>query len=161
MRKVGTIGVLLTATVLSLASAQPQQQQQQPAMAPAPYGQDPTGCDVACNHYMQCKGIHDDNLYGQCIGGCQPTNPDRQQMYQYAQTDCQTAVQMVDSQGGMGGGGQQVGAGGGAGGGPRPGDKECQGCKKWDDLCQYVVETAVGSGPYSGMVTDCAPTCCP
>ncbi len=153
MRELAAIGILVTAAVLSLASAQ--QQQNQPPMA---YGQDPTGCDLACSHYLECKGIHDDNLYSQCIGGCQQQGVDRQQSMQYAQTDCATAVQMVDNQGGMGAGG---GGGQPAGGGPRPGDKECQGCKKWDNLCQYIVETAVGSGPYSGMVTDCPATCCP
>ena len=144
--------LLVTAVVLSLASA-PQPQAQ--PVAATPYGQDPSGCDLACNHYLECKGIHDDGLYSQCIGGCQQQGVTHEMSVQYAQTDCQTAVQMVESQGGMGGGG------GGGGGGPRPGDKECQGCKKWDDLCQYVVETATGSGPYSGMVTDCPATCCP
>jgi len=59
--------VLVVSAVLSLASAT----QQQAAPAPTPYGQDPTGCDVACNHYLQCKGIQDDATYSQCIGSCQ------------------------------------------------------------------------------------------
>jgi hypothetical protein len=154
MRNVVAVVVLVVAVGLSVGSAQ----QQQPAQPPAPYGQDPTGCDVACNHYMQCKGIHDDNMYSQCIQGCQPTNPNRQQMYDYAQLDCPTAVSIIDNGGSPASSGSAPAAGAG---GPGPGDKECQGCKKWDDQCAYIVETAVGSGPYSGAVTDCAPTCCP
>jgi hypothetical protein len=156
MRTVATLGILVTAAVLSLASAQPQQA----AGPPTPYGQDPTGCDLACNHYLECKGIHDDGLYSQCIGGCQQEGVNRVQSQQYAQLDCASAIQLVESQGGVGGGGAQAG-GGGETGVPHPGDKACEGCKKWDEQCAYIVETAVGSGPYSGAVTDCAPTCCP
>jgi hypothetical protein len=131
-------------------------QSTQPA---TPYGQDPSGCDLACNHYLECKGIHDDNLYAQCIAGCQNEAPNqRDAMVQYSQMDCPTAVQIVDSQGGMGAAGGQQGA---AQAGPQPGDKECEGCKRWDDQCAYVVETAVGSGPYSGAVSDCPQSCCP
>jgi hypothetical protein len=155
MRTLATIGMLVTAAVLSLASAQPPQ-----AAGPAtPYGQDPSGCDLACNHYLECKGIHDDGLYSQCIVGCQQQGVSHDQSMQYAALDCTSAVQLVDSQGGMGAGGQAAGAGGGDG--PRPGDKACEGCKKWDEQCAYIVETAVGSGPYSGAVTDCPQTCCP
>ena len=156
MRKLATIVILVSAAVLSAASAQQQQQQ----AAPVPYGQDPSGCDLVCNHYLECKGIHDNAMYTECIGGCQARMYDRQAATQYAQMDCASAVQVVEAGSQGGGGGVQAGAGG-QGGGPRPGDKECQGCKKWDNLCQYVVETAVGSGPYSGMVTDCPQTCCP
>jgi hypothetical protein len=155
MRTLATIGILVTAAVLSLASAQPLK-----AAGPAtPYGQDPTGCDLACNHYLECKGIHDDGLYSQCIGGCQQEGVTLPQSQQYAQLDCPSAISLVENQGGVGGGGQAAGAG--AASGPRPGDKECQGCKKWDEQCAYIVETAVGSGPYSGAVTDCPQTCCP
>jgi hypothetical protein len=150
MRDLAACVVLVLALLGSLASAQ--QQAQAP---PTPYGQDPSGCDLACNHYLECKGIHDDMLYSQCIGGCQQQGVTSQQSTQYAALDCPTAVQMVDSQGGVGGGG-----GAPAASGPRPGDKECQGCKKWDNLCEYIVETAVGSGPYSGAVTECAASCC-
>jgi hypothetical protein len=159
MRRLLTITLLVAAAALSLASAQQLQQQSAPA---TPYGQDPSGCDVACAHYLDCKGIHDDFMYSQCIGGCQQQGVTHDQSAQYAALDCPTAIQLVDSQGGMGGSGGGAPAAPAAGAsGPQPGDKECQGCKRWDDLCQYVVETATGSGPYSGAVTECPQSCCP
>jgi hypothetical protein len=146
--------VLALAAALSLASAN------QPATygpAGPAYAQDPTGCDAACGHYYACKQVDDASLISQCTFACQAEQPTPQQTYQFAQLPCDQAVALIE-------GGGAAAPGGGAShapGAPRPGDKECQGCKRWDDLCQYVVETAVGSGPYSGMVTDCPQTCCP
>jgi hypothetical protein len=157
MRKVFSLGVLAVAVVCSLASAAPPQQQGYPAQGQPGYSQDPTGCDQACAHYFQCKGLADQNAYGQCVQGCQQQNPDPQTMVQYAQLDCATAIAIIEQGGAMQGGGGT----GGQAGGPQPGSQECQGCKRWDDQCAYVVETAVGSGPYSGMVQDCPQSCCP
>jgi hypothetical protein len=162
MRHVGKVQVLVlaVATALSLASAN---QPQQPAYGPSGqvYSQDPTGCDIACNHYYQCKGIADAALVGQCTYACQAEQPNAQQTYQFAQLPCDQAIALIEQGGGGMQGGSAVSGQPASPGGPRPGDKECEGCKRWDDLCQYVVETAVGSGPYSGMVTDCPQSCCP
>lgn len=160
MRTLVAIGGLVTAVLCSLASATPPQQGYQQGGAPG-YGQDPTGCDQACAHYFQCKGINDPNAYGQCIQGCQQQNPDPQTMVQYAQLDCGSAIAIIEQGGNMQGGGGQYGGQAGGQAGPQPGSQECNGCKRWDDMCAYVVETAVGSGPYSGMVQDCPQSCCP
>jgi hypothetical protein len=156
MRNIIGVGILAVAVALSVASAAPDQQQQQGGYQQGAYG-DPTGCGPACAHYYQCKGMPDPNLIAQCQGSCQQQNPDPGLLAQYTQTDCYTAVSMVEQQGGMGGGGYQ----GGQQAGPGPGSKECEGCKRWGEQCAWASESNWGSGPYSGAVQDCPQSCCP
>jgi hypothetical protein len=163
MRNVGRVSILVCALALSVGSAAPDQgqpQQQQGGYAGGG-GQDPSGCDVFCNHYLGCKGIQDPNTWQACHGECLKANADPNLLYQYAQTDCATAVSMIDGNGQQGGmqqqpqGGQQQ-----QGGGPRPGSKECDGCVRDGDSCVWVSQGNWGAGPYSGAAADCARSCC-
>lgn len=115
-------------------------------------------CDAGCRHYLQCRNALGPDTLQQCLAACAQQGYPPDVLAQFVTLPCDQAIAFVEQQ--NGGGGGQTGAGAGAGG-VGPGHKDCQGCKKWDNLCQYVVETAVSSGPYSGMVTDCDPRCCP
>ena len=149
------LGLLLVGLFLSLASAVQQPAQQQPQGGPGMAGGAGGGtCQGACAHYLQCKGVNDAQTYQSCVAECQQGAVQPQTLAMYEATDCAQAISIVEGGGGMQGGG------GGSAGGPQPGSKECENCRKWDDQCAVVVETAVGSGPYSGGVIDCAPSCC-
>jgi hypothetical protein len=106
------IGVVLGAALLAAASAAPQQQS-------GGYGQGT--CEGMCSHYFQCKGLNDQQAYGQCVQGCYQEAPDATTMAQYEMLDCASAVAMVDGQGGGGGGY------GGAGQQPQPQPQPQQG----------------------------------
>jgi hypothetical protein len=146
--------MLLCALALAAGSAAPDQQQGQQQQG----GQDPSGCDVFCNHYLGCKGIQDPNTWQTCYGECRQANADPNMLYQYAQTDCATAISMIDGNGGQQG--QPQGQPQGQQGGPRPGSKECEGCVRDGDSCIWASQGNWGAGPYSGAVTDCARSCC-
>ena len=113
-------------------------------------------CDGGCRHYLQCRNALGPDTLNQCLAACAQQGYTPDMLAQFVTLPCAQAIAAIEQQSGAGGGGQ-----GGGNGGVGPGHKDCQGCKKWDNLCQYVVETAINSGPYSGMVTDCDPRCCP
>ena len=120
---------------------------------PGPYGQPAGSCDGSCRHYFECKGQVTPEAWQQCMAGCAQGAFTVEAMAQFQALPCDQAIAFVEQ--------SQGGGGGQGGGGVGPGSKDCQGCKKWDNLCQYIVETAVNSGPYTGAVMDCDPRCCP
>jgi hypothetical protein len=133
--------VLLGAFALAAASVQ--QAQPQPSGPPAAGG----GCQDACAHYLQCRGVADGNLLASCTQECQQGNPDPNTLVQYTQLDCATAIQLVEGSGGPGGGQP--------GGAPAGGcNADCTGCV-WDgSSCYQRAMAAMGS------VIECAACCC-
>ena len=132
MRNALRVLLVAAATVLSLASAtQPQYQNPPPAgtqpgttMSGGPGGPaGPAGtCESACGHYYQCKGSSDQVAFQDCVARCMQQRPDPAGLGQYAQTDCATAISLMEGSAPppgttMGGGGAPTNMGGGPGGG--------------------------------------------
>lgn len=107
-----------------------------------------SGCDGACTHYLQCKGVMDVYAQQNCVNECYARQYDEQTLAQFQQTDCASAIQFVD--GGDGGGGQ--------GGAAQSAD--CQGCVRDGDSCIWLSQSNWGAGPYSGAASSCSPSCC-
>lgn len=150
MRSTLRLLVLAAAMLLCAASAVQQQPAQQPAAGGGGQtmgggGSDPTGCTDACLHYLQCKGSQDQAVFGQCVSDCRQMGANPADLFAYAQTDCATAIQIVE---GGGGGGMQGGQQGAC-------TADCTGCV-WDGTSCYYHATAVGAG----SVSYCDACCC-
>jgi hypothetical protein len=66
------------------------------------------------------------------------------ELAQYEQTDCATAVQLIEGQ---------------PSGGTQKSD-QCKGCVSDGSSCVWASQSDWGQGPYSGAVMDCDPSCC-
>jgi hypothetical protein len=102
-------------------------------------------CDGACSHYLQCKGVNDPNVFQMCVGECQRLQVTPDQLAQYQQTDCTSAIQIVEGSQNR----QQPQAG-----------TDCQGCVRDGNSCVWISQSNWGRGPYSGAVSSCASSCC-
>lgn len=143
--------IVLVAAALLVAGSATQQQQQPQQGAPPEAQQDSSGCGTACAHYLNCKGIQDANLYGQCTAECQMQMANGQitpqQAAMYAQLDCVTAISVIEEQQGGGQGGQPQEQGGTC-------NADCHGCV-WDgSTCYYHAASG------AGVVSECAACCC-
>jgi len=95
-------GVVALAAALALPSCMPPQQaDSSPKTASGGEG----GCGAACEHYLSCKGINDENQLAACTTECESRNLDPVQVAQYPELDCATAIQVVEGQGGTPAGG--------------------------------------------------------
>ena len=123
--------------------AQPQQQG---------YAQQGGSCEGACSHYLQCKGVQDQNTYTTCVLQCRQQGWSGSDLASYTASDCASAIAFVQGQGG--------GAGGGGGG---SGNSQCNGCVRDGNDCVWISQSNWGTGnnsPYSGAVSNCDPSCC-
>lgn len=120
--------------------------------APTYAGEGTTGtvtCNEACAHYLACKGVADPGVQADCVSRCVHAKYSPQILASFVQTDCASAIAIVEGQ-------QKAGGGGGGATG-----KECQGCV-WDgSSCIWMSSSNWGSGPYSGAWTSCNAYCCP
>lgn len=122
-----------------------------PAAQPAAVEAQPQAgtCEAACRHYLECKGIADPVASQSCLAKCAQAGYAPQVLASYVQTDCASAITIVEG---------APAAGGSTGG---SGSKDCQGCV-WDgSSCIWMSSGNWGSGPYSGASTACDPSCCP
>ncbi len=121
------------------------QQQAQPEQASSD-GSDPTGCGAACAHYLECKGIDDEQQWTMCTNECQSsTELDPAVVAQYPSLDCATAIELVESnQGGAAESGNQGGAC----------NADCTSCV-WDGSSCYSNSMAA-----MGTVIECEACCC-
>jgi len=97
-------------------------------------------CDDACDHYLGCKNADTADNHQSCVSQCAALNRTPDQLADYMQTDCPTAIAEVD--------------------GPTPAPStggstpDCNNCH-WDgSSCIWLTETA----PVS---TSCDAVCCP
>lgn len=129
--------------------AQNQQQyaRQQQAQLAQPVGPiTPGTCEASCVHYLQCKGIFGDAQEMQeCVGECRNMKLMAQALAGYEQTDCATAIRVVEGSGNSGNSGASA---------------DCKGCV-WDGgSCIWLSSSDWGAGPYSGAYTSCNAGCC-
>ena len=102
-------------------------------------------CDDACAHYLGCKGADDATNRQQCNSDCAGMGLSSDQLLQFTQSDCASAIATVE-----GTGGQSQGGGG----------SDCNGCT-WDgSSCIWLSQSNWGSGAYSGAYTSCDAKCC-
>jgi hypothetical protein len=103
----------------------------------AQQGGDPSGCGAGCDHYLGCKGITDQATWAQCNDECVAANMDPAVIADYTQTDCATAIQLVEGEGGMQQGGEAPANGACT--------ADCHGCV-WDGTeCYYNASAAMGA----------------
>lgn len=105
-------------------------------------------CDDACAHYLTCKGADDAANRRQCTSDCAGMGLSSEQLAQFTQTDCTSAIAQVEGTGdqGQGGGGS--------------GSSDCNGCT-WDgSSCIWLSQSNWGAGPYSGAYSTCDAKCC-
>lgn len=131
-----------------------------PAQQPGPYDpnapqapQGPPGassgasCEGACAHYLQCKGVSDAATFQGCVGQCAQLQVTYEQLAQYQQTDCASAIQIVEGAANQGTRSNTSGT-------------DCKGCVKDGDSCVWMSQSNWGAGAYSGAVISCASSCC-
>ena len=106
-------------------------------------------CDDACAHYLTCKGADDAANRQQCNSDCAGMGLSSDQLSQFTQSDCASAIATVE------GTGQTTGGGGGGSAG-----SDCNGCT-WDgSSCIWLSQSNWGAGPYSGAASSCDAKCC-
>jgi hypothetical protein len=115
-------------------------------------------CEAACDHYLECKGAAMNTAQNKatCTTNCKGLGLKSSDLASFVQSDCATAIQMVD-----GNAGQQQGSsssGGSSSGGGRP--SECNGCVKDGDSCIWLSQSNWGQGAYSGAAASCESYCC-
>lgn len=110
-------------------------------------------CEAACGHYLECKGASMNTAQNRatCTTNCKGLGLKSSDLASFEQSDCATAIQMVE------GNGQQQQANGSNSGG-RP--SECNGCVKDGDSCIWLSQSNWGQGPYSGAAATCESYCC-
>lgn len=112
------------------------------------------GCNASCAHYLQCKNLTDRGSYDACVMQCARMHYSETNLASYAQTDCATAITIVE------GSPQQQQQQQRA---PQQKSSECNGCV-WDgSSCVWVSQSNWGTGPnspYSGAVSSCNAYCC-
>lgn len=116
--------------------------------APVAYAEDdgPTPCEASCGHYLECRGLDDEQL-APCVSRCERLHYSARDHANYQRTDCATAIQIVEG-------------GGNSGGGSQPRSSDCNGCV-WDgSACIWLSQSNWGAGPYSGAALSCASSCC-
>jgi hypothetical protein len=107
----------------------------------------PSGtCDASCAHYLQCKGLPGDaEETRECVAECHNMKLTQQALAGYEQTDCATAIQVVE--------------GAATNRSPQK-STECNGCV-WDgSSCIWLSSSNWGAGPYSGAYSSCNASCC-
>jgi len=148
MRILSIVGALVV--ILGSAACVPPPQQGDPSTAGSSQASDdPSGCGAGCQHYLGCKGINDEQQWVACHDDCVAQNMDPALIAEFTQTDCATAIQMVEG-GGMEGGegqGEQQGGTGAC-------TADCTGCV-WDgSMCYHHAMSMMGS------TQECESCCC-
>ncbi|GEM_PF-5735332 len=126
----------------------PRQQQQQAQLSQPVGPVTPGTCEASCVHYLQCKAIYADAEEMQtCVGDCRGMRLTPQALSGYEQTDCATAIRVVE------GGGNTNPSNASSG-------SDCAGCV-WDgSSCIWLSSSDWGAGAYSGGYTSCSSSCC-
>ena len=86
-----------------------------PAAEPSDAGGGPS-CDDACAYYLQCKGTDDSTNRAQCNSACANIGFTQQQLSDFVQTDCASAIAAVEGSGTSSSGGSGGGSSGGSSG---------------------------------------------
>jgi hypothetical protein len=111
-------------------------------------------CEAACGHYLECKGAAMNTAQNRttCTTNCKGLGLKSSDLASFEQSDCATAIQLVE-----GNGQQQQGTSSSSGGSK---GSECNGCVKDGDSCIWLSQSNWGSGPYSGAAATCESHCC-
>ena len=110
-------------------------------------------CDGACEHYLTCKGSDNTQNRQTCVASCGQKGLSADQLRQFEQQNCATAIAQVENN-------AQGGGGGGGGSGSSSGGSDCNGCV-WDgSSCTWYSQSNWGAGAYSGAAISCEARCC-
>jgi len=151
--------VLVIVVAAAACYVQPAQNQQAYPQS-QPYAQDPQQgnngyaptqagtCDGVCRHYLGCKQIGDPAAYQQCSIECSQYGASQPQMASYEQTDCASAISIIE--------GQAQGPAAGS----QANSSQCNGCVSDGTNCTWLSQSNWGAGTYSGAAMDCDPSCC-
>ena len=101
-------------------------------------------CDGACGHYLQCKGFDNPQNRAECSNICANKGYTEQQLSDFTQADCASAIAAIE-----GTGGTKTGGGGGTGTGA-----DCADCQ-WDG------QSCIWISPSTGLYQACGAGCCP
>jgi hypothetical protein len=108
-------------------------------------------CDAACGHYLQCKDMDNTQNRATCTKNCEGMNLSQADLASYMQTECATAITMVEGNGQQGGGSSSGGSKSSA----------CDGCVRDGNECVWISQGNWGSqNAYSGAVSTCDSSCC-
>ena len=111
-------------------------------------------CDGACAHYLMCKAAENTANRAQCNHICAGEGYTAQQLADFEQADCATAIAAIEGTGGTTSGGTT--SGGTTSGGTTSGGTatDCNGCQ-WDgSSCIWI-------SPSTGLYQACGTGCCP
>lgn len=102
-------------------------------------------CDAACGHYLQCKGFDNPSNRTECTNICANKGYTVQQLSDFTQADCASAIAAIEGTPG----GTKTGGGGGGGTGT-----DCADCQ-WDG------QSCIWISPSTGLYQACGAGCCP
>ncbi len=95
-------------------------------------------CDSACAYYLRCKGADASNQ-GACVQACQGQGYSSEQLAQFQQLDCATAVQTIEA----------------------PAQQQQQPKKSADCTnCYHDGTSCIWLSPSTGLHSACDPSCC-
>jgi hypothetical protein len=121
-----------------------------PGSAALPAGASAGTCDASCEHYLQCRANGGNaDAQQQCVAACAKMRLSSQQLSGFEQTDCASAIAIVEGQGGTQSGGAK-----------KSSSSACTGCV-WDgSSCIWMSQSNWGAGAYSGAYSSCDAACC-
>jgi hypothetical protein len=109
-------------------------------------------CEAACGHYLECRNAATADNQSACVTKCNAMGKTESELAQYEQTDCATAIQLIEGSSNTGSATPS--------GDTQPKSDQCKGCVSDGSSCIWASQSDWGQGPYSGAVMDCDPSCC-